>query len=112
MVVGEHARENDLDVNITKEKKLTNMRASTSDELVRLVPPRTLSLEQALEFIKRGRAGGGDAQGVPPAQARALGVAPADAGEGLVVAGVSAGRADARPPSDVARCASSSAAPR
>jgi GTP-binding protein len=52
MVVGEHARENDLDVNITKEKKLTNMRASTSDELVRLVPPRRLSLEQALEFIK------------------------------------------------------------
>jgi GTP-binding protein len=52
MVVGEHSRDNDLDVNITKEKKLTNMRASSSDELVRLVPPRRLSLEQALEFIK------------------------------------------------------------
>jgi GTP-binding protein len=52
MVVGEHARDNDLDVNITKEKKLTNMRASSSDELIRLVPPRRLSLEQALEFIK------------------------------------------------------------
>ncbi len=52
MIVGEHARESDLDVNITKEKKLTNMRSSTSDELVRLVPPRKLSLEQALEFIR------------------------------------------------------------
>ena len=51
MIVGEHAREDDLDVNITKEKKLTNMRSSTSDELVRLVPPRRLSLEQAIEFI-------------------------------------------------------------
>ena len=52
MIVGEHARDSDLDVNITKEKKLTNMRASSSDELVRLVPPRRLSLEQALEFIR------------------------------------------------------------
>ena len=52
MIVGEHARSNDLDVNITKEKKLTNMRSSTSDELERLVPPRRLSLEQALELIK------------------------------------------------------------
>ena len=52
MVVGEHARDNDLDVNIVKEKKLTNMRASTSDEGIRLVPPRLLNLEQALEFIK------------------------------------------------------------
>ncbi len=52
MIVGEHARDSDLDVNITKEKKLTNMRSSTSDELVRLVPPRRLSLEQALEFIR------------------------------------------------------------
>ncbi len=52
MVVGENAREADIDVNVTKEKKLTNMRASTSDEAVRLVPPRTMSLEQALEFIR------------------------------------------------------------
>ncbi|HUC44120.1 MAG TPA: hypothetical protein VMR65_08785, partial [Candidatus Sulfotelmatobacter sp.] len=52
MIIGENARANDLDVNITKEKKLTNMRASGSDDAVRLVPPRTLSLEQALEFIK------------------------------------------------------------
>ena len=51
MVVGENARAEDLDVNPTKEKKLTNMRSSTADELVRLIPPRLLSLEQALEFI-------------------------------------------------------------
>jgi GTP-binding protein len=52
MMVGEHARGNDLDVNITKEKKLTNMRASGSDDMIRLVPPRVLNLEQALELIK------------------------------------------------------------
>jgi GTP-binding protein len=52
MIVGENARSEDMDVNATKEKKLTNMRASTSDELVRLIPPRPLSLEQALEFIR------------------------------------------------------------
>jgi GTP-binding protein len=51
MVVGENARDVDLDVNAIKEKKLTNMRASTSDEAIRLVPYRDLSLEQALEFI-------------------------------------------------------------
>jgi GTP-binding protein len=52
MVVGENARAEDMDVNACKEKKLTNMRSSTSDELVRLIPPRPLSLEQALEFIR------------------------------------------------------------
>ena len=52
MVVGENSRSDDLDVNACKEKKLTNMRSSTSDELVRLIPPRPLSLEQALEFIR------------------------------------------------------------
>jgi len=51
MVVGENAREKDIDVNITKEKKLTNMRASTADEAIRLVPPRIMSLEQSLEFL-------------------------------------------------------------
>ncbi len=51
MIVGENARAEDLDVNPTKEKKLTNMRSSTADELVRLIPSRLLSLEQALEFI-------------------------------------------------------------
>ncbi|MBV9301683.1 MAG: translational GTPase TypA [Acidobacteriaceae bacterium] len=52
MIVGENARDSDLDVNIVKEKKLTNMRASTSDEAIRLVPPRLLNLEQAIEFIR------------------------------------------------------------
>jgi GTP-binding protein len=51
MVVGENARANDLDVNICREKKLTNMRASGSDDMIRLVPPRIMNLEQALEFI-------------------------------------------------------------
>jgi GTP-binding protein len=52
MIVGENARAEDLDVNACKEKKLTNIRSSTADELVRLIPPRPLSLEQALEFIR------------------------------------------------------------
>jgi len=52
MIVGENSRAEDLDVNATKEKKLTNMRSSTSDELVRLIPPRALSLDQALELIR------------------------------------------------------------
>jgi GTP-binding protein len=51
MIIGENSRSNDLDVNVTKEKKLTNMRASSADQAVRLVPPRSMSLEQALEFI-------------------------------------------------------------
>ena len=51
MIVGENAREADLNVNIVKEKKLTNMRASTADEAIRLVPPRLLNLEQAIEFV-------------------------------------------------------------
>ncbi len=52
MVVGENARDADLNVNIVKEKKLTNMRASTADEAIRLVPPRILNLERAIEFIR------------------------------------------------------------
>ena len=52
MIVGENARADDLDVNATKEKKLTNMRAASSDETVRLIPPRPLSLEQSLELIR------------------------------------------------------------
>jgi GTP-binding protein len=52
MVVGENAKQADLDVNIVKEKKLTNMRASTADEAIRLIPPRLLNLEQAIEFIR------------------------------------------------------------
>ncbi|MGH2730568.1 MAG: translational GTPase TypA, partial [Actinomycetota bacterium] len=52
MIVGENARADDIDVNPTKEKKLTNMRSSTADELVRLIPHKQMSLEQALEFIR------------------------------------------------------------
>ncbi|MFP5335143.1 MAG: translational GTPase TypA [Actinomycetes bacterium] len=52
MVVGENSRADDMDVNNTKEKKLTNVRSSTADELERLVPPRVLSLEQSLEFCR------------------------------------------------------------
>jgi len=52
MIVGENAREQDIDVNIVKEKKLTNMRASTSEEGIHLVPMRRMSLEQALEWIR------------------------------------------------------------
>jgi GTP-binding protein len=51
MIVGENSRPNDLDVNITREKKQTNMRASSADEAIRLIPPRRMSLEQAIEFI-------------------------------------------------------------
>ena len=51
MIVGEHSRDNDLDVNVVREKKMTNMRASTADEAIRLVPFTTLNLEQAIEFI-------------------------------------------------------------
>ena len=51
MIIGENSRPNDMDVNVTKEKKQTNMRASTADEAIRLIPPRKLGLEQAIEFI-------------------------------------------------------------
>jgi GTP-binding protein len=52
MIVGENSRDTDLDVNIVKEKKMSNMRSSGADEAIRLVPPRLLNLEQALEFIR------------------------------------------------------------
>jgi len=51
MIVGENSRNNDLDVNIVREKKQTNMRASSADEALRLIPPRLMNLEQAIEFI-------------------------------------------------------------
>jgi GTP-binding protein len=51
MIIGEHSRDNDLDVNVVREKKLTNMRASTADDAIRLVPVKALNLEQAIEFI-------------------------------------------------------------
>lgn len=52
MIIGENARQEDMDVNITKEKKLNNIRSATGDELERLIPAKTLSLEQALEFCR------------------------------------------------------------
>jgi len=52
MVIGENSRANDLDVNVIKEKKLTNMRASNADDALQLIPPKIMSLEQAIEFIK------------------------------------------------------------
>jgi GTP-binding protein len=51
MIIGEHARDNDLEVNACRGKKLTNVRASGSDDAIKLTPPRSMSLEQALEFI-------------------------------------------------------------
>jgi len=52
MIVGEHVRPGDLDVNVTREKKLTNMRTTASDEMIRLEPPREITLELALEYIE------------------------------------------------------------
>ena len=52
MIVGENSREDDMDVNITKEKKQTNVRSSTSDNFEKLIPPKKLSLEQSLEFCR------------------------------------------------------------
>ena len=52
MIIGENSRDVDLDVNITKEKKLTNMRSSTAESFEKLVPPRRMSLEEAIEFIR------------------------------------------------------------
>ena len=52
MIIGENSRNNDLDVNVTKEKKLTNIRAASADEALQLVPPKLLNLEQSIEFIK------------------------------------------------------------
>ena len=51
-MVGEHVHENDLVINVTKSKKLTNMRASGSDDKARIIPPVVFSLEEALEYIK------------------------------------------------------------
>ena len=51
MIIGENTRDKDIDVNITKEKKQTNMRASTADDAIRLIPPVTMSLEQSISFI-------------------------------------------------------------
>ena len=71
MIVGENARASDMDVNITKEKKQTNMRASSADEAMRLVPARRLGLEQADRVHQRRRARRGHAEEHPAAQAGA-----------------------------------------
>ena len=68
MIIGENAKPDDLDVNPMKAKQLTNVRASGKDEAIRLTPPRRLTLEQAIAYIERRRAGRSDAQGHPPAQ--------------------------------------------
>ena len=79
MIVGENSRDDDLDVNASKPKKLTNVRAASAEELVRLIPPRVLSLEQALEFIRDEEAVEVTPQVDPAAEDRALGVEAPDA---------------------------------
>ena len=68
MIVGENSRDADLNVNIVKEKKLTNMRASTADEAIRLVPPQTAESGAGHRIHPRRRNGGSDAQIDPAAQ--------------------------------------------
>jgi GTP-binding protein len=72
MIVGENARAEDLDVNAAKEKKLTNMRSSTADELVRLIPPRPLVARAGARVHPRRRVRRGDAEEHSPAEGRAL----------------------------------------
>ena len=71
MIVGQHTRDNDLIVNVVQGKKLTNVRASGKDENMILTPPLRLTLERALSYIDRRRAGGGHAQVDPPQEALA-----------------------------------------
>ena len=79
MIIGENAKPDDLDVNPMKAKQLTNIRSAGKDEAIRLTPPRRLTLEQAIAYIERRRAGRGDAEGHPPAQARAQPQLPQEA---------------------------------
>ena len=78
MIVAEHARPNDLDVNITKEKKQTNMRASTADEAIRLVPAAPARAGDRHRVHQRRRAGGGDAADDPASQEGAGAEPPAE----------------------------------
>ena len=80
MIIGENARADDMDVNVTKEKKQTNMRASTADEAIRLIPPRKLGPRAGDRVHQRRRAGRGDADEHPPAQADAGGEHAAEEG--------------------------------
>ena len=68
MIVGEHTRGNDLELNVMKGKKLTNVRAAGKDEDDVLTPPMRMTLEKALAYIERRRAGRGDAEVDPAAQ--------------------------------------------
>ena len=80
MIVGEHTRGNDLEVNVLKGKKLTNIRTHSKDEAVRLTPPIQMTLEKALAYIERRRAGRGDAEVDPAAQEAARPQRPQEGG--------------------------------
>ena len=82
MIVGEHTRGNDLEVNVLKGKKLTNIRTHSKDEAVRLTPPIQMTLEKALAYIDRRRIGRGDPEGDPPAQEAARSERPQESGAG------------------------------
>ncbi len=71
MIIGEHTRDNDLEVNPLKAKQLTNIRTTSKDEAIRLTPPRAMSLEQAIAYIEGRGAGRGHAEEYPAAQAPA-----------------------------------------
>ena len=93
MIVGENSRADDLDVNATKQKQQTNVRAASADMLVRLIPPRPLSLEQALEFLREDEASRSP-RNRPPAQGRAReDRAREDRAKGKAEAGMSAANA-------------------
>ena len=79
MIIGEHNRSNDLDVNAAREKKMTNIRAAGRDETIIITPPKLFTIETGHGVDRRGRAGRGDAQGHPPAQARAEPLVPQEA---------------------------------
>ena len=84
MVVGENARPSDMDVNPTKDKKLTNIRTHSHDEALRLTPPPPLTLEKAIEFIAARRVGRGHPARPPPAQAQPERARPAARGRPAV----------------------------
>ena len=86
MIVGENSRANDLDVNITKEKKQTNMRASTADEAIRLVPPEAPGPRAGHRVHQRRRTGRGDAEEHPAAEADPAGEPAAETLAGGVAA--------------------------
>ncbi len=71
MIVGEHTRSNDLEINPLRSKQLTNIRTTSKDEAIRLIPPRQMTLEQALAYIEEDELGRGDAEVDPLAQGEA-----------------------------------------